>query len=139
MARRLPREFTVCDGQTRARATGLIEAGLCPSRRGLGWLVWLIGVAIGAVVLSACASASSARPGATTASPDFYQVGPLRVLLRPQPEVEFLCRLRAQHQAMPNGRVLGCYEPSALTIISTPDPGVLLHELKHYFEGPFHD
>jgi hypothetical protein len=100
-------------------------------------LVWLIGVGIG--ILNGCASAPSLTPGATTASADFYQVGPLRVLLRPQPEVEFACRLHVQHQAMPNGRVLGCYVPGQQAIISTPDPWVLLHELKHYFEGPFHD
>jgi hypothetical protein len=66
-------------------------------------------------------------------------VGPLRVLLRPQPEVEFMCRLHAQQQAAQTGRILGCYVPREKAIISTPDPYVLLHELKHYFEGGFHD
>jgi hypothetical protein len=72
-------------------------------------------------------------------STDLYQAGPLRVLLRPQPEVEFMCRLHAQRQATPNGRILGCYVPRERAIISTPDVHVLLHELKHYFEGPFHE
>lgn len=93
-----------------------------------------------AVVLSACAS--SQPHGKLEASPtnnDFTHVGPLRVLLRPQPEVEFMCRLHAQRQATPNGRILGCYVPREQAIISTPDAHVLLHEFKHYFEGPFHD
>jgi hypothetical protein len=75
----------------------------------------------------------------STPSPDFYQVGSLRVLLRPQPEVEFVCRLHTQHQTTSTGRILGCYVPQAKAIISTRDPHVLLHEFKHYFEGPFHD
>lgn len=50
-----------------------------------------------------------------------------------------MCRLHAQRQATPNGRILGCYVPREQAIISTPDAHVLLHEFKHYFEGSFHD
>ena len=50
-----------------------------------------------------------------------------------------MCRLHTQQRTGPTGRILGCYVPQAKAIISTPDPHVLLHEFKHYFEGPFHD
>jgi len=50
-----------------------------------------------------------------------------------------MCRLHAQQRATPSGRILGCYVPRERAIISTPDAQVLLHEFKHYFEGPFHD
>jgi len=96
-----------------------------------------LGIGIGAVVLSGCASAPSAKVDA--AGPDSYLVGPLRVLLRAQPEVEFVCRLHAQQQTTFSGRILGCYVPAEQAIVSTPDARVLLHEFKHYFEGPFHD
>ena len=93
-----------------------------------------------AIVLSAC---TSGRPHGNSEAPatnsDLTHVGPLRVLLRPQPEVEFMCRLQAQRQATPSGRILGCYVPREQAIISTPDAHVLLHEFKHYFEGSFHD
>jgi hypothetical protein len=103
----------------------------------LQWAPFLVVVAI---VLGACATG---RPHGNSETPttnsDLTHVGPLRVLLRPQPEVEFMCRLHAQRQAAPNGRILGCYVPREQVIISTPDAHVLLHEFKHYFEGSFHD
>lgn len=86
--------------------------------------------------LGACAAN---QPSSKSDSVEVHQVGPLRVLLRPQPEVEFMCRLHAQQQAVPGGRILGCYVPQQQAIISTPDPHVLLHEFRHYFEGSFHD
>ena len=61
------------------------------------------------------------------------------MLVRPQPEVEFMCRLHVQQQTERSGRILGCYVPGEKVIISTPDSHVLLHEFKHYFEGSFHD
>ena len=83
---------------------------------------------------------SAAKPDAGSLSHnDFYRVGPLRVLLRPQPEVEFMCRLQTEQQATPSGRILGCYVPRERAIISTPDAQVLVHEFKHYFEGAFHE
>ena len=102
---------------------------------------WLLGAALAALVSSGCSSTeSTVKPDrASLSRDDFYRVGPLRVLLRPQPEVEFMCRLQAEQQATPSGRILGCYVPRERAIISTPDAQVLLHEFKHYFEGPFHD
>lgn len=106
--------------------------------RASGWLFGFL-VLIGAVS-AGCGSADPSngqKPPIT--SGDVYQVGPVRVLLRAQPEVEFICRLHSQQQAAPSGRILGCYVPVERAIISTPDAQVLLHEFKHYFEGPFHD
>ena len=101
---------------------------------------WLLGTVLAAAVSSGCTAAHPALHAEAPASAsDLYRLGPLRVLLRPQPEVEFICRLHAQQQATPNGRILGCYVPGENAIISTPDPHVLLHEFKHYFEGSFHD
>lgn len=102
---------------------------------------WILGAVLAAAAVSGCASSQSVVKSAevSASSTDFYKVGPLQVLLRPQPEVEFMCRLHTQQQATPTGRILGCYVPSQRVIISTPDAHVLLHEFKHYFEGPFHD
>jgi hypothetical protein len=58
-------------------------------------------------------------------------------LIRPQAEVELICRLRSSHGA-PEGRIHGCYVPADRLIVSTADPYVLMHEFKHYFEGPWH-
>ncbi len=100
----------------------------------------LLGAVLATAVFNGCTSAHSALPAeAPMATSELYHLGPLRVLLRPQPEVEFICRLHSQQRATPNGRILGCYVPRERTIISTPDPHVLLHEFKHYFEGSFHD
>jgi hypothetical protein len=101
---------------------------------------WMLGTFLAVSLTSGCNGTHPAMiQGTTTVGTDLYQVGPLRVLLRPQPEVEFMCRLHAQQQATPNGRILGCYVPRERAIISTPDAHVLLHEFKHYFEGPFHE
>jgi hypothetical protein len=101
---------------------------------------WILSTVLAVSLTSGCSGTPPAmRQETTTVSTDLYQVGPLRVLLRPQPEVEFMCRLHAQQQAAPNGRILGCYVPREKAIISTPDAHVLLHEFKHYFEGPFHE
>jgi hypothetical protein len=66
-----------------------------------------------------------------------YQVGPVTVVMRRQAEVELICRLRSPHAA-PAGRIHGCYVPADRLIVSTADPYVLMHEFKHYFEGPWH-
>ena len=101
---------------------------------------WMLGTFLAVSLTSGCSGTHPAmKQETTTVGTDLYQVGPLRVLLRPQPEVEFMCRLHAQQQATPNGRILGCYVPRERAIISTPDAHVLLHEFKHYFEGPFHE
>jgi hypothetical protein len=111
------------------------------SERGSAHACRLLAAVIAAVGLSACANTQPAVRTAGAAAPtaDLYEVGPVRVLLRPQPEVEFMCRLHTQQQATPGGRILGCYVPGQRAIISVPDAHVLLHEFKHYFEGPFHD
>ena len=100
----------------------------------------VLAFAVATVALGACATGqtASSQPPPTVSS-DVYRVGAVRVLLRPQPEVEFMCRLQTQQRATPTGQILGCYVPREQVIISTPDPYVLLHEFKHYFEGPFHD
>jgi hypothetical protein len=41
-------------------------------------------------------------------------------------------------EAAANVRIHGCYVPGDRMIVSTPDPYVLMHEFKHYFEGPWH-
>lgn len=100
----------------------------------------LLAFAVAALALGACATSQpigSQQPRAV--STDVYKVGPVRVMLRPQPEVEFMCRLQTERQTTRTGQILGCYIPREQAIISTPDPQVLLHEFKHYFEGPFHD
>ena len=66
-----------------------------------------------------------------------YQIGPVTVVIRPQPEVEMICRLRTP-QSAPAGRIHGCYVPADRMIISTADPYVLMHEFKHHFEGAWH-
>ena len=67
-----------------------------------------------------------------------FQVGPVNVWVRPQPEVEFLCKLRLPAVAK-NKRVIGCYLADSRTIISVADPYVIMHEFRHHFEGRFHD
>ena len=64
-------------------------------------------------------------------------VGPVTVVIRPQPEVEMICRLRSP-QAARTGRIHGCYVPADKMIVATPDPYVLMHEFKHHFEGAWH-
>jgi hypothetical protein len=66
-----------------------------------------------------------------------HQIGPVTVVIRPQAEVDMICRLRGS-QSGPSGRVHGCYVPADKMIVSTADPYVLMHEFKHYFEGAWH-
>ena len=79
----------------------------------------------------------SAAAAQETSGERYQRVGPLTVFVLPQPETEFLCRLRLPELGRTQ-RVLGCYLPDSQTIITTPDPHVLLHELRHHFEGSFH-
>jgi hypothetical protein len=91
-----------------------------------------------AVVSTGCASQGPfLSTGQTQLGTSPYQVGPVTVVIRPQAEVEMICRLRSP-QLAPAGRVHGCYVPADRIIISTADPYVLMHEFKHYFEGPWH-
>ena len=63
-----------------------------------------------------------------------YQIGPVTVLLRSQPEVELI----SAGGSAPMGRIHGCYVPANNMIVSTADPYVLMHEFKHYFDGAWH-
>lgn len=93
-------------------------------------------VAAALIVLTSCSTTPAPRGEVARLQP--YRVGPLQVLIRPEPEVEFLCRLKAM-AARTNARIRGCYLPEDRLIISSPDPDVLLHEFKHYFEGDWHN
>ena len=123
------------------RASEQASEAASPPPGGSRPLDWFVGslLLIGAVSGGCGSTGTPVGQGVTIGATDLYQVGPLQVLLRPQPEVEFMCRLHAQQRATPSGRILGCYVPRERAIISTPDAQVLLHEFKHYFEGPFHD
>ena len=91
-----------------------------------------------ALALSGCAtqgaylSGGQARLGVQP-----YEVGPITVVIRPQPEVEMICRLRGA-KVPTTSRIHGCYVPADQMIVSTADPYVLLHEFKHHFEGTWH-
>jgi hypothetical protein len=39
----------------------------------------------------------------------------------------------------PRAETLGCYKHGSHTTYSVPDPYVLAHEFKHYFDGDFHE
>jgi hypothetical protein len=74
------------------------------------------------------------RPTALGKPP--YQVGPVTVVIRPQSEVELICRLRSPHAAPEDASTAAT--PADRLIVSTADPYVLMHEFKHHFEGPWH-
>jgi hypothetical protein len=42
------------------------------------------------------------------------------VVIRPQPEVELICRLRSSQHG-PDGRIHGCYVPADKMIVSTAE------------------
>lgn len=91
-----------------------------------------------ALVFTGCASHGPyLSTGQTQLGQSPHQVGPVTVVIRPQPEVEMICRLRSAHKAI-GGRIHGCYVPADRMIVSTADPYVLMHEFKHYFEGAWH-
>jgi hypothetical protein len=91
-----------------------------------------------ALVSTGCASQGPyLSTGQTQLGQSPHQIGPVTVVIRPQPEVEMICRLRSPHTAL-GGRIHGCYVPDDKMIVSTADPHVLMHEFKHYFEGAWH-
>lgn len=98
----------------------------------------LAGAFILVLALSGCAtqggylSTGQAHPGGDT-----YKVGPITVLIRPQPDVELICKLRGAKVAT-TVRIHGCYVPADKMIVSTANHQVLLHEFKHHFEGAYH-
>jgi Zn-finger nucleic acid-binding protein len=98
------------------------------------------GVLAGAALLPGCAAHGPyLSAGAAHLGSDPYEIGPVTVVVRPQPQVELICRLRAPSVAPSNVRIQGCYVPKDRMIVSTPDPFVLLHEFKHHFEGGWHE
>ena len=91
-----------------------------------------------ALVFTGCASHGPyLSTGQTQLGGSPHQIGPVTVVIRPQPEVEMICRLRSP-QSAPAGRIHGCYVPADRMIISIADPYVLMHEFKHHFEGAWH-
>ena len=105
-----------------------------------GWILFSGGALVGAALLTGCAAQRpylSAGDAGLGQNP--YQIGPVTVVVRSQPEVEMICRLSAPSIAPANERIQGCYVPKDKMIVSTPDPYVLLHEFKHHFEGGWHD
>lgn len=102
---------------------------------------WVRSVMAGIGLVLVSTGCSSRGPylstGQTQLGQSPHQIGPVTVVIRPQPEVEMICRLRSA-QRVPGGRIHGCYVPADRMIISTADPYVLMHEFKHYFEGAWH-
>jgi len=82
----------------------------------------------------ACAAPTHERDAQLGGDP--FRIGELRVMIRPPREVDILCRM-AQN-APPQVEVLGCYIETSKLIIAIDDPYVILHEMKHYFEGAWH-
>ena len=92
-----------------------------------------------ALVLTAlfgCRGTTGFPPPAAQLGPEPYRIGELRVWIRPPREVDILCRMVVD--APPQVEIRGCFIPATKTIISVDDPYIILHELKHYFEGAWH-
>ena len=93
--------------------------------------------AVAALALAACATPGFGPEG-TGLGEAPYRVGEILIWIRPAAEVDVLCRVAGAR--VPDGRrVVGCYVPASRTIIAIDDAWVLMHELKHYFEGRWHD
>ena len=78
-----------------------------------------------ALVLAGCANSSHSGLG----SGPSYDVGPLTVLVLPPEEVVWECGYPL---------ATGCYQADQHRIVTIADPYVLIHEFKHYFDGPWH-
>ena len=138
-----------CDGMQgevmERKGQANISEGRGLTRRGGSMRLAAWGLLAVIMALAGCATAQAPGmpaeaafgPGGPPAM-DPYKVGPITVWLRPQPEVEFLCRLRLANVSR-DRQVMGCYLPDSHTIIAVADPQVLLHEFKHHFEGKFHE
>ena len=104
--------------------------------------VHLLGAGVLVGVVAAMVAGCTARSGVSARTLSLgeepYSLGELRIWIRPQREVELLCRMSRPALA-PNVRVLGCYVAETRTIVTIDDAWVLMHELKHYFEGCWHD
>ena len=98
----------------------------------------LAAVFVLALALSGCATQGGyLSTGQAHLDGDTYKVGPITVLIRPQPDVELICKLQGA-KVPTTVRIYGCYVPADKMIVSTADHHVLLHEFKHHFEGTFH-
>jgi hypothetical protein len=64
-----------------------------------------------------------------------YPVGPLKAVIEIQAQVDVDCF----EGRRPGAETLGCYKPGSPTIYSVPDPYVLAHEFKPYFDGDSHE
>ena len=110
-----------------------------------GGLSRLAAAFIFALALSGCAtqggylSTGHTHRDLATLGGQSYKVGPITVLIRPQPEVQLICLLRGGKPSTATARINGCYVPSDKLIVSTADPYVLLHEFKHHFEDAWHN
>ncbi len=90
-------------------------------------------LAVVGVLLGGCATATTQ-----------YQVGPIRVTVANPVMVDRECRAQAPNLALlsPRLQIRGCYltvPGRAPRIYSTPDVPTVLHEMRHHFEGAFHD
>ena len=97
------------------------------------------------VALTGCAASGGAVQAALAPrdhglGPIPYKVGPLTVLLEAPVLVDQACRALMPPEARANRQLTyhGCYNPKTNTIISVADPYILLHEIKHHFEGTWH-
>jgi len=103
-------------------------------------------VATLAAALAGCAASRGATlpalaPADHGLGPSPYTIGPLTVVIEAPWVVDQACRAAVAASGGPASRGLtyhGCYNPTTRTIISVADPHILLHELKHHFEGAFH-
>ena len=78
-------------------------------------------VGLSLTLTTGCATQSAyLNEGPTALGKPPYQVGPVTVVIRPQAEVELICRLRSSHGA-PEGRIHGCYVPADRLIVSTAE------------------
>jgi len=85
------------------------------------------------LLLTGCATATA--PAWTLLGSSPYTIGPLTVHVLTSPRAS--CKLLGAVEP-PNRHIRGCYDPVTRTIYTEPDWAILLHELKHYFEGNFH-
>jgi hypothetical protein len=106
-----------------------------PRHRGLSRLAAAFVLAL---ALSGCATQGGyLSTGQAHVGGDAYKVGPITVLIRPQPDVELICKLRGA-KVSTTVRIYGCYVPADKMIVSVANHQVLLHEFTHHFEGAFH-
>ena len=91
-----------------------------------------------AAVLAGCTAQSGLGARALSLGEEPYCIGELRIWIRPQAEVDVLCRM-SRPDLPRNGHALGCYVAGTRTIVTIDDAWVLMHELKHYFEGRWHE